>query len=458
MSHSAEHLTVAQFDLLRWVADGCKEGVYQNTSYRVSARALHNRGLLSVAGNGKSWTASITPEGCRRLDEEAKRIEAQREAQRREEQARADREREKARLRERAMEVLEAVLAAGGRLDLGGGKTNREIAEIEACLAREGLLPEGQRLVHEPTRMDPDLGVTAYLEPDFAAITRARDFNVPRQLRDPHPAVVAFQNKRACVSKPQIARAARFLQAIASAAVEIGWKVSAHVPHMNIGHDKMRPDLALRLPSREVVVSIRELDQRGRRVSAFTTGMDYYTREQRTTANKHFLASGKLEVSVIKAWDDQPILTLRDTDAATLEEQLPTLIRTLEIAEAEACWAREEESRRAEIRKVRWEEVKKRAFTELTYERNAERLRDELARRDAAAAMREYADEIDARATQLDDEAVAAAREWSGWIRDHAERTDPKNGPLHLVQVSSARHDELQPHMKGWSTHGPYRQ
>ena len=39
------------------------------------------------------------------------------------------------------------------------------------CLVREGLLPGGQRLAHEATRMDPALGVTAYLEPDFAALT-----------------------------------------------------------------------------------------------------------------------------------------------------------------------------------------------------------------------------------------------------------------------------------------------
>jgi hypothetical protein len=26
-----------------------------------------------------------------------------------------------------------------------------------------------------------------------------------------------------------------------------------------------------------------------------------------------------------------------------------------------------------------------------------------------------------------------------------------------LVQVASCSHEELQPHMNGWSTHGPYR-
>jgi len=71
--------------------------------------------------------------------------------------------------------------------------------------------------------------------------------------------------------------------------------------------------------------------------------------------------------------------------------------------------------------------------------------------------MRAYADEIDARAAALEDPAGWEAHEWAGWIREHAERTDPLNGPLRIEEVTSCCHKELQPHMPGWSTHGPYR-
>ncbi|MBB3036278.1 hypothetical protein [Hoyosella altamirensis] len=89
--------------------------------------------------------------------------------------------------------------------------------------------------------------------------------------------------------------------------------------------------------------------------------MDYYTRSERIIANKHFQGSGNLEVTITKAWEDQTVLPLRDTGGATLEEQLPVLIHKLEIAEAEADWSRRQESRRSEIRKVRWGEVKQEA-------------------------------------------------------------------------------------------------
>jgi hypothetical protein len=71
--------------------------------------------------------------------------------------------------------------------------------------------------------------------------------------------------------------------------------------------------------------------------------------------------------------------------------------------------------------------------------------------------MRAYAYEIDARAAALEASAARAARGWVEWIREHAERTDPLNGPLRLEEVTSCSHEELQPHMHGWSTHGPYR-
>jgi hypothetical protein len=174
VGRSAHHLSVAQFDLLSWVSAGCKDGIYEGTSFRISARALHNRGLIPVEGRGPAWTAKITAEGTRLLKGQGRRVEAERERERREEQARAERERESQRLRARAAEVLEAVTAAGGRLAFKVGTSEREVIEVAGCLAREGLLPHGQRLGHEPTRMDPSLGVTAYLEPDFPALTPLR--------------------------------------------------------------------------------------------------------------------------------------------------------------------------------------------------------------------------------------------------------------------------------------------
>jgi hypothetical protein len=205
---------------------------------------------------------------------------------------------ESQRLRVRALEVLEAVIAAGGRLALKLDYSEREVTQVADCLAKEGLLPDGQQLAHEPSRMDPVLGVTAYLEPDFAALTPMRAFKGPQQLRGPHPAVTAFQEKPKHVSRLQIPRAARYLQGLVNAVAEMGWSAPAKVQGGYAGRGEPGPDLSIKLPSREFQVTIRELDERGRLGRAFISQTDYLTRTERTTVNKSFTASGRLEVTL----------------------------------------------------------------------------------------------------------------------------------------------------------------
>lgn len=99
----------------------------------------------------------------------------------------------------------------------------------------------------------------------------------------------------------------------------------------------------------------------------------------------------QIEAVTCRFWDrEHPWLTLITlaNGTATLEDQLPALIRLLEIDKAEAEWSQKEEEPRADIRKERWEEVKKGGFVRVGYERNVERLPAELGSRDAAATMR----------------------------------------------------------------------
>ena len=457
MGRAADYLSLAQFDLLRWVADGCKDGVYTGTAYRVSARALHNRGFLRVSGKGRTWTAKITPKGSQRLKDEAKRAEAERKRLEREERLKAEREHEQQLLRDKAIKLLSDVMVAGGRLDLGKDADSQDVQNMRDSLAHSTILPKGQRLAQEPTRMDPTLGITVYLEPDFEALTALRSFKIPRQLRNPHPMVAAFQSKKALVSKGQIGRAARFLQALVTAADELGWKAPLKRTYFSGRSGDTGPDLTIQLPSQELSIKIRELDQRGRRSEPYITESDYYTRTERTVANQSFQSSGRLKVTVSKVWQDQLIFSLQDTEDTTLEDQLPVLIRKLEIAEAEADWSGQEADRRSQIREIRWKEIEQEAFTKLTYQRNTEQLHDQLKRRQAVAEMRVYAQEIEAQAEQREEPEKQDALKWATWIRQYADRADPIIGPLRPLNITSAKSDELEPYMNGWSAYGPYR-
>lgn len=59
----AHTLNKAQVAVLRWVADGCPDGVMDGSAHRISAAALRSRGLIRVSGRGRTWSATITDAG-----------------------------------------------------------------------------------------------------------------------------------------------------------------------------------------------------------------------------------------------------------------------------------------------------------------------------------------------------------------------------------------------------------
>lgn len=67
MGFRDEPLTAKQYEVLRWIGDGCPSGVFDDYSHRISARALSNRGLVAITGHGKRWSASLTSEGSHYL-------------------------------------------------------------------------------------------------------------------------------------------------------------------------------------------------------------------------------------------------------------------------------------------------------------------------------------------------------------------------------------------------------
>ena len=59
-----------QLEVLRWIADGCPAGRWpeDDNVHKISAAALKSRGLATVTGNGRTWTASITDAGTHFLE------------------------------------------------------------------------------------------------------------------------------------------------------------------------------------------------------------------------------------------------------------------------------------------------------------------------------------------------------------------------------------------------------
>lgn len=59
-----------QLDVLRWIAEGCPAGKWaeDDNVHKISAAALKSRGLATVTGHGRTWTAKITDAGTHYLE------------------------------------------------------------------------------------------------------------------------------------------------------------------------------------------------------------------------------------------------------------------------------------------------------------------------------------------------------------------------------------------------------
>lgn len=347
----------------------------------MSARALFDRDLITLVGPAKSWRAKITPEGARRLAQEKDR----RDREQRRARVAAERIRQKqeadARLRRQGTRLLEDVLAAGGRAHVSPGRfTSHDLTCIEQSIRDSDACPAGEMLTHEPHRMDEALGWSLYPRPDFDACISVSACTVPRQLRNPHPAVVAFQQRRQRVSKPNVQRAARLLQGIVNASLQRGWKVrhQGATASMYDG-ERQASDVEVVLPRLGVQVLVHELDQRGRTGRAFTAEHDHSGSSDKVLPSRWFQGSGRLQVTVSRyGWDTAPILQIRDESKTTVEDQVPSLVRALEIQGAEAEWEQRERQRKSTLREERRLEIYTEAVVKVREERNAEQATAQL--------------------------------------------------------------------------------
>jgi hypothetical protein len=59
-----------QLEVLRWIAAGSPEGKWPDDdfSYKTSAAALNSRGLVTIQGRGRTWSAAVTEAGTHYLE------------------------------------------------------------------------------------------------------------------------------------------------------------------------------------------------------------------------------------------------------------------------------------------------------------------------------------------------------------------------------------------------------
>lgn len=252
-------LNLRQIEILDWIKNGCPDGVYgtEDTSYRISARVLANKGLVKISGRGSAWTAVVTARGSvwpaatqedeRVRDREKKfeAIEAQAVAKRlakgdEASQAYADRRvrskplSDPTRAERRQLLVnrlTQQLIDTGEPVTLDHEEWDYDEQRLmESAATRSPNRPYGQVLTVINTggwkSRQHTFKFVKYL-PDF--IERI-EITVPERVSRYHPSVRKFMEDKQgqWVSSPLVPRAARILNAIVSELERRGYKDFAY--------------------------------------------------------------------------------------------------------------------------------------------------------------------------------------------------------------------------------------
>jgi hypothetical protein len=445
MGRNAASLTEKQVGVLGWIRDGCPGiDLEADHSRRITARALHRRGLVAIKGRGASWTASITKVGHSWLDAhpmEATAADAQ------------------------VDDLIQRVLAADGRLDLGGSsdvKTAHE--QLVRKSGHSPARPRGWRLELRNAGSWSDPRYEVVLVRHFEDLVEPMPVPIPGRVTRYHPTVKAFlaDRDRQLVSREHLDRAARVLQAIVDEAPRRGLGVlTANQATPGVDADTARAmgrsHLALRSPAGVYGVRVRELSgPSGKRVEPRAWNQRPTRAKWRDARDWEFVSTGNLELVVDGPGTSYAGDRYHDSKTITLEDKLPRVFRAIEIHRLQAEWRDQEREREAADRRRRWEtamaEAKARYTEQARWEDFVQRSHDwhgVVAHREFLGAARGAASRY--QGPERDDLVAHLA-----FAERRLDELDPISHPeLLLPEVPDPKPDDLKPYLHGWSPLGP---
>ncbi|MGV1047598.1 MAG: hypothetical protein ACOYD4_03605 [Solirubrobacterales bacterium] len=361
-------------------------------------------------------------------------------------------------------ELIRNVEAAGGVLrvkhERGSGSVNWE-ARIRATI-EHGKVPACKKLSHrydwEANEIEISLDDLAPgLDPRLISVP------VPERVARYHPVVKHFRNasEHLEVSRAQLGRALRIMQAVVVAAEERGWDVrnvdtSAERPRYghaawtgaNHGH------IVVFVDDFSQAIQIREegLPSRAQWEKNLRDSRSSWAGEprQKPIGKYEEGGTGKLVISLVPSFGGRK---WADRKSWTLEEKLPEVIQEIEISAAADRHRREEAERAKERRQHEWETAMGAAK-----ENHLEAWRaDKLIRRAESwrqvEEIKAYCEAVEAR-YPLDQHPEAA--EWIYWVRTYIERVDPLRAPPQMpTDPENVTGEDLRPFLRGWSPYGP---
>lgn len=458
-------LNPRQLEVLTRVASG--EDVSSDPSAKTSARALQNRGLITVSRRGGGWKAEITDTGRFYLENGHHPEHPDRRPLSKPE-ARNDQPKDRARSATRKPPRATARIAAARRQDAAdlvaeledkghvvisrpdedGVSTWRKVVDFAK---RHDMVPPGHlisryRIYNGDLKIDLVKGPHPNAKPAHDPELR---IDVPDVVDQLHPLLAHLSDPAAVlqVSEEQTPRALRIMHTLLTEADHRGYE-TGWAEDTERGAEIRTKELRL------VVTMSEEQDKRDVLPTASELAKTKVYEWQRFQPDTRFVPSGRLRLEV----GTQRSCYNRgqwwaDRKRWRLEDKIGEVIATID-ARIQAERDRLLEEERARLQRQRdWEAAMDRARQRFHEDRRIKALTEQLADWETAAKIREYCAALEsAPATDKDDVEQA---QWREWCRAYADRIDPtKHGAANPEEIEPDPSD-LNPYLGRWSPYGP---
>jgi hypothetical protein len=397
-----------QFEVLKWIADGCPEGVMSDTGYKTTAIALRNRGLTTVSKRG-GWHAMLTDAGRYFLEhgDYPGRVEP---------------------------------TAAQRKTPKPHSTPKHQEGAIRAEAVEPSTQPAAPAAPEPVVRQQPERAV-----------------NVPERLVKPHPLVVELRERgRFEVSKACVPRVLRVVHALALAFEKEGWTVhSVQKSYNRWGHAWDENDLFV-VDTGEHKEGIRFREENDR-TPHVPTAYEIKEKERYSWTRipeYDYRPSGRLSVEIHSTWEGRRH-RWADRQRWRLEDKLGQLVDEIE--------SRHQRAREERIKREVEEAEKKRqaelaiefAKVELRESHREQVLLQEVDAWNLANRIRDYLNAMERRITHIrDSDEAGRATEWLQWCRNRTKRIDPLDGHIGVPDEPEATMEALRPFLPPWVLRG----
>lgn len=457
-----------QAETLRLIGSGSDLSDDEHVKLRITARALESRGLVSISRRTGRWRATLTDAGRHYLEHGghpdavdepptdrtgSRKRRAPGTGSRVVPDQREKSEPRKVRPATRDERRGDAV-ALIERLEQERTVNLFHLSETEYSrwrktidyAKRHGLVPDGHSIERNKTVRDGmSIRLVSAIHPNATrkSAVGLPPVPVPGRLHRPHPVVSRLRDgdDQLAMPKDLRRRSLLLLQAIVTAALERGWKVSNR-PKEQRAH--------------------RTYHQRvhGRHEGVVCIGIDGFTYE--VTIDQEFPQSAnpvkaqtlKIELPYARASGRR---VWADRKTAALDDRLPEILEGLAdraVEDRERVIAEERE--KAERRR-RWEAAMSRAEERAIEHHYAEILDGQAQAFERSRRLGRYCDRLEQRIADDDSGSpeAASATAWLAWARTYAESLDPFGTLPTMPAAPEFGPRDLEPFLDGWSPYGP---